>query len=245
MANLPSSMSRRFFSSILAGAFAAAALPGRRGEAAGSKILVLGGSTIHTALGKYLESSLSDGGFSTRRHAKSSSGLARPDFYDWHAEAQRYVSRFTPDATVGMFGGNDGQALFMGDDARPKWIKWEDAAAWKAEYERRVEAFASLIAPAGEQIFWMGMPEMKSNRLDNRMERVNGIYEAVMNGMQNGHYLSTRGLMPGARGYTEFAKIDGKEVRVRAQDGVHYSLHGARVVAEAIVPAIAKVLAGS
>jgi hypothetical protein len=236
-------MNRRTFTLGLAGALGAAMLP-RRARAGGSKVLVLGGSTIHGALGKYIETALAEAGFATERQARSSSGLARPDFYDWPEHARKYQARYTPDATVVMFGGNDGQALFMGEDARPKWIRWEDTAEWKAEYRSRVEAFADAIAPGGEQIFWMGMPEMKSNKLDGRMERMNTIYEAVMADRAGGHYITTRGLMPGVRGYAEFAKVGGKEVRVRAEDGVHYSIHGARIVAEAVVPAVAKVLGG-
>lgn len=231
---------RRSFSIGVSAALAAALLP-RRAHASSAKVLVLGGSTIHGALGKNIETALTDAGFTTQRHAKSSSGLARPDFYDWPAAAKDYAQRFSPDAVVVMFGGNDGQGLFMGEDATPKWIRWDDQG-WEAEYLARVQAFADAVAPNGEQIFWMGMPEMKSNKLDGRMKRMNGIYEAHMSARSSGHYLSTRGLMPGVQGYSEFAKIDGKQVRVRTEDGVHYSLHGARIVADAIVPAVAKLL---
>jgi hypothetical protein len=231
---------RRSFSIGLSAALAAAVLPSRA-QAGSAKILVLGGSTIHGALGKNIEAALTEAGFATQRHAKSSSGLARPDFYDWPSAAKGYCQRFSPDAVVVMFGGNDGQGLFMGEDAKPGWIRWEDEA-WKPEYRARVEAFADAVAPNGEHIFWMGMPEMKSNKLDGRMKRMNGIYDAVVSARANGHYLSTRGLMPGVQGYSEFAKIDGKQVRVRTEDGVHYSLHGARIVSEAIVPVVAQTM---
>jgi uncharacterized protein len=231
---------RRSFTIGLSAALTAALLP-RRARAGSAKILVLGGSTIHGALGKNIEGALTSAGFTTQRHAKSSSGLARPDFYDWPAAAKTMCQRFSPDAVVVMFGGNDGQALFMGEDAKPEWIRWEDQA-WAAEYTARVKTFADAIAPNGEQIFWMGMPEMKSSKLDGRMERMNGIYAAQMSARSNGHYLSTRGLMPGVQGYSEFATIEGKKVRVRTEDGVHYSLHGAAIVADAIVPEVAKLM---
>lgn len=229
---------RRGFLLGLGGAAALAAFP--RPAFAGAKVLVLGGSTIHGALGKYIEDSLVEAGVTTDRHAKSSSGLARPDFYDWHAAAQKQVARSGPQAVVVMFGGNDGQALFMGDDASPKWIKWDEADAWKAEYRRRVDALADVLGDGGAQIYWMGMPEMKSNKLNGRMERMNTIYAEAMQARASGHFISTRGLMPGATGYAEFAKVGGKQVRVRAEDGVHYSIHGARIVAAAVVPAVAK-----
>lgn len=237
------STTRRTFTLGLAGAIAAAMLP-RRARAASGKILILGGSTMHGALGQYFEDALSAAGYSSKRHAKSASGLARPDFYDWPAAVKKDVAGYSPDAAIVNFGGNDGQALFMGEDEQPKWIRWEEDAAWKAEYRARVDAFADLLAPAGQQIFWLGMPEMKSNKLDGRMKRMNTIFEAAMNARPNGHYLPMRGLIPGVRGYAEFATIGGKELRVRAQDGVHYSIHGARIVTEAIVPEVVQTLGG-
>ena len=230
-------LGRRSFTLGLATALGAGLLP-RVSRAGSSKVLILGGSTIHGALGKYIEDSLGESGLAVQRHAKSSSGLARPDFYDWPKAAAEYFQRFSADATIVMFGGNDGQALFMGDDAPSKWIKWEDEAAWVAEYQRRVEAFASAVSPAGQQLFWLGMPEMKSSKLDGRMGRINDIYESAMKARSGGHFVSTRNLMPGVSGYAEFAKIGGKEVRVRAEDGVHYSIHGAKIVAEAVVPLV-------
>ena len=215
-----------------------AVLP-RRAFAGGQTVLVMGGSTIHGALGEYIETSLGESGFSTQRHARNSSGLARPDFYDWHAAAKKDIARYKPAAVVVNFGGNDGQALFMGESAKPQWIKW-DEEGWAAEYRRRVDSLAEILAANGARVFWMGMPEMKSNKLDGRMGRLNGIYEAAMQARPDGHYISTRGLMPGASGYTEFAQVNGKKVRVRAEDGVHYSIHGARIVAAAVVPAVAE-----
>ena len=231
---------RRGFLLGLGGALALTVLP-RSAAAGGAKVLVLGGSTIHGALGKYIEDALTESGLAAERHAKSSSGLARPDFYDWEAAAKKYIARTSPQAVVLMFGGNDGQALFMGEDASPKWIKW-DEEGWTAEYRRRVDALADRLGQSGAQLYWMGMPEMKSTKLNARMERMNGIYEAAMQARPNGHYVSTRGLMPGASGYTEFAKVGGKQVRVRAEDGVHYSIHGARIVAAAVVPSVADAL---
>ena len=235
-------LDRRSFTLGLTGALALALLP-RRARAGAGKVLILGGSTIHGALGKTIEETLQAAGLTTQREAKSSSGLARPDFHDWPVKAKAYADRFSPDAVVVMFGGNDGQALFMGEDASPKWIKWEEQG-WSAEYRKRVGAFADAVSGNGAQIVWLGMPDMRSSKLNERMGRMNGIYEAEMNARQNGHYVATQTLIPGVSGYSDFAKIDGKEVRVRADDGVHYSLHGAKIVAGAVAPQVVSLLGG-
>src|SRR6185503_3231916 len=88
---------------------------------------------------------------------KSSSGLARPDFHDWHEAAADIVKGWKPAASVVMFGGNDVQGLYMG---KGEWIRWNDDG-WDEEYGRRIDAFSEIIAPAGERIFWVGMPVMR------------------------------------------------------------------------------------
>jgi hypothetical protein len=234
-------LGRRSFNLGLVGALTAAMLP-RASRAGAAKVLILGGSTFNGALGKYLEESLRESGLDVQRHAKSASGLARPDFHDWPKDAAARFAKFPADATLVMFGGNDGQALFMGEQADPKWIKWEDTSAWAAEYRRRVDAFADAVAPTGQHVFWLGAPEMASSKLDARMQVINAIVEQAMQARSAGHYVSTRDLIPGVSGYSEFATIDGKQVRVRAEDGVHYSLHGAKFVAQAVLPELGKAL---
>lgn len=236
-----STLHRRAFTLGLSGAALAALLP-RRARAGGHRILVIGGSAIKTALGKYIEEAIAGLGNETKRHAKSSSGLSRPDFYDWVAAAGKQRAAFKPDATVAMFGGNDAQALFMGDDAKPKWIRWDDAG-WADEYRKRVAAVADALTPNGEHVFLLGMPEMRSSGFDKRMKTMNAIYEAEMATRPNGHFVDTRGRMPGSNGrYVESATIGGKTVELRGEDGIHFAVEGAKILADAVAPEIVAAL---
>ena len=234
-------LERRTFTLGLAGALAAAWLPARRAHARAYKIMVIGGSTIKGALGRYIEKTLEEYGNEVLRIAKSATGLARPDFYDWPEVAAAGYADFSPGATIVMFGGNDGQGLYMGKDADDEWVRWGNEE-WEAEYRRRVLAFAELIAPAGELIFWVGMPAMGSSSLSAKVELMNSVFEEEMGKREGGYYLATRGLIPGTEGYAEHATLDGHRVRVRAADGVHYSSAGAKVVADQLVPKILDIL---
>ena len=51
--------------------------------------LIVGDSNIFGPLGKSLERSLGALGFDVKRRGKATSGLARPDFFDWSTEARR------------------------------------------------------------------------------------------------------------------------------------------------------------
>jgi hypothetical protein len=211
----------------------------RRARADVPRVLLVGDSMIAGGVGIYLQRRLKkQAGFETLRHGKSSTGLARPDFYDWVGIGAQLREEFQPDATVVMFGGNDGQGLYMGRGSNPKWIRYTDEA-WTAEYRRRVNAFADAIAPNGQQIFWIGMPVMKPTKLHARVRHMNTIYRAEMAIRKNATFLDIWRVLAGEAGeYVDKLDIGGKKVRVRAHDGVHISGGGATVIVDHVAPTI-------
>jgi len=238
MVSTPRSFDRRTFVLGVSAGLTAALLPRGSRAASGKKILIMGGSQIAGGLGLYLGNQLEAQGYTVHRKAKSSSGLARPDFFDWPSEAARQYEEFRPDATVCLFGGNDGQGLHMGKGADPKWIRWDDAA-WDAEYSRRVDAFAEAVSPEGEMVLWLGMPMVRPPKLRSRVHHMNEIFEATMAARDNRHFLSTWAVLADAKGgYTDHLVIDGKRVLLRGHDGVHLTVKGAHHVADAVAPMV-------
>jgi hypothetical protein len=91
--------------------------------------LVLGDSNIYGSLGTELERSLQALGYRTDRFARSGSGLARPDYFDWFAEAPALIEAADPDVVFFMCGGNDGQGLMPRSRAQRR-IPYDDDEAW-------------------------------------------------------------------------------------------------------------------
>jgi hypothetical protein len=243
----PLGPTRRAWMKGLAGLAGAATLwPGRAradryGPQGGTRVLVLGDSMIAGGFGLYLARALGeDRGYDVTRRGKSSSGLARPDFFDWLAEAKRLVGDTPYDATVVMFGGNDVQGLHMG---KSEWVRWEDEG-WSEEYARRVNALADIVAPAGQQLFWIGMPVMRPSKFHARVQRVNTIYRAEMAIRPNALFVDIWSVLADEDGeYSDHiyiprdegpdeedpdaAKPKRKKVLVRAGDGIHLTVAGA------------------
>jgi len=211
------------------------------------KILVLGDSMIAGGVGLFLENGLRrEHGYNVRRKGKSSTGLARPDFFSWPKEAAAQVEAFQPDAVVAMFGGNDVQGLYMG---KGEWITWPEPE-WPAEYARRVNAFADIVAPAGQPLFWIGMPVMRPEKFHLRVQRVNTIYRAEMAVRPGGRFIDIWRLLADANGeYSDRLDVDGlpggKTERVRAGDGIHLSVAGAHRVAAHVRAIIHETLSGA
>lgn len=228
---------RRLLAAIAGATAAAAARPARADEpttvgAPAKKILLLGDSMIAGGIGVFLEKSLRKlHGYDVRRRGKSSTGLARPDFFSWPKEAAAQVAAFPPDAVICMFGGNDVQGLWM---SRGQWVTWPEPG-WPAEYARRVNAFADIVAPNGQPLFWIGMPVMRPEKFHVRVQRVNTIFRAEMAIRPGGHFIDIWRLLADEDGnYADRLDVDGvpggKTERVRAGDGIHLSVAGAHRV---------------
>ena len=81
-----------------------------------AKVYIVGDSDAGT-FGPYLETLL-DGTLvtETELNYKVSSGLARPDFFNWPVELEQKLPEVDPDIVVVTFGGNDSQGLSLPQD---------------------------------------------------------------------------------------------------------------------------------
>ncbi|MGB1275916.1 MAG: DUF459 domain-containing protein [Nannocystaceae bacterium] len=203
-----------------------------------ASVLVIGGSAMFGSLGRILAEDLGHAGYLAVREAKVSSGLARPDFFDWPACARALYAAHRPVATVCMFGGNDGQGLYMGKDADPPWIRWHEPG-WSQEYGDRVQALLDAVTPRNEHVFWLGMPMMASQDRTVRMHRLNQIVGDRVRQLPRGSFLDTWQLLANAKGrYARTIRVEGKRVTVRAKDGVHFTRGGSTLIANHVIPIV-------
>ena len=71
---------------------------------------------------------------------KVSSGLSRPDFYDWPQRMIDQIVDWNPDATAVLFGANDGRT----STSHGKVLK-VGTKAWQAQYAKRVGKAMSIL----------------------------------------------------------------------------------------------------
>ncbi|WP_419916384.1 DUF459 domain-containing protein [Candidatus Poriferisodalis sp.] len=162
-----------------------------------------------------------------------SSGLSRPDFYDWPTRIVEVLAAEDPDAVVLMFGGNDAQAIVVdGQIAR----RFSDA--WVQEYSARVGHVMDLVTTDPDRVLiWVGQPIMEDPEYDSRMQGVNEIFEAEAAKRDRVHYVDTRDLFRGPNGgFSRYvADADGQLADVRLTDGVHLSTVGGRWLSQVLL----------
>ncbi|WP_426753984.1 DUF459 domain-containing protein [Myxococcus sp. Y35] len=230
----------------------AAPVPGTAPTPAGSpapevarkhKVLLLGDSLIATGFGEYLQAQLdAHPRIQSARRAKSSTGLARPDFFDWMDVGREEVERHQPDVVVVILGGNDGQSLQDTKGGKP--VPW-GRAEWQAAYRQRMEEFLGVLASPGRKIVWLELPATGLKRFEQKLRIIRAVQREVVSSRQDAVHLDTRPFFTDAKGRAlRQARVDGfrKPMRLRMQDGVHFTVAGGRYFANKVYPEVLGVL---
>lgn len=158
------------------------------------------------------------------RQGRISTGLSRPDYFDWPREMGRIVGGFRPDLVVVMIGENDGQHI------RSETGRIEAQAAttaWPPAYEERVEAFMEIAIAGDARVVWVGLPIVRDRAKWSGLQRRNEIFAEAADRVGDVEYLDTWELFDGPDGgYTAYLRDDGRLQEVRTQDGLHFTPTG-------------------
>jgi hypothetical protein len=156
------------------------------------------------------------------QRAKASTGFARTDSYDWNAEVADLLKKETYQIAVIMFGDNDAQPIRSGKD----WLK-AGSEGWRDIYGQRVEAFIKKLRAANIAVYWVGLPIMRSPGQNGDAEAMNEVFreKAFINGAK---FIDTwNGFTDEAGRYSAYGPdMTGQVKRLRADDGVHFTMRG-------------------
>ena len=198
------------------------------------RVMVVGASSIQTDLGRALERRIEDDlGVEVLRHGRHSTGMARPDYFDWNARALELNADFRPDLVIAQFGGNDGQGLTDRDTGRAVAPFFTDD--WDAVYGARLEAFVDLFSDEAVPVVILGMPAMRNAYHQSKMARINAVTRAACE-RAGAYFVDTFAMTADAAGNPlARAEVDGRPRIVHASDGMHLSRYGSDMVAAGIV----------
>jgi hypothetical protein len=202
--------------------------------AAPAKVLVVGDSDAGT-FGPYLKELLDGTGVAqTTVDYKVSSGLARPDFFDWPGHLTDELPTADPDIVVVTFGGNDAQGLAL---ANGSFLNGDPVVAkdeWLPEYTRRAGEVMDLLAAEGRTVIWVGIPNDDSPEVTARLAIQDEAVRAAIATRPAVQFVDTwdRFSSPNG-GWAEYVidPRDGLGKDVRADDGFHLNDNGAEILA--------------
>ena len=183
------------------------------------RILVLGdslGDGLWSGLYRAMES---DATLEFLNRSKGNASLFRDDT---HTELAKLLKAENFQVAVVMFGANDAQAAKKDGT----WYK-VGSEAWREVYGKRVEDFIKQLRAAKIATYWVGLPIMRSPGQSEDAEVLNEVFreKAFINGAKfvdvwNGF------ADEGGRFSPYGPDLDGQARRMRADDGVHFTMRG-------------------
>jgi hypothetical protein len=196
------------------------------------RVLIVGDS-IGLDMGGALQSDLaSTGVVNAGLDARESTGLTRPDYFNWPAELQSDLKSANPQVVVVMIGANDAQD-FLGPPDVPY-----TSSQWNTLYAQRAAQFMQIAGSGGATVVWVGMPPMQDPNLSGQMIDIDVVdaHQATL-ATPPAHFVNTVKSLGTARGgYTAFVtNAAGQIVNTRTPDGIHLTPGGSQVVAQQVI----------
>jgi uncharacterized protein len=161
--------------------------------------------------------------------AKPSSGLSRPDFFDWPKEIPSIVKRFDPDVFIVSMGTNDDQAVRLADRS---WIR-PDQPKWSQVYRARVRTMLkNMVDGRARKIVWIGPNSVHGRKIGSRRYRINEMMRDEVERFEgDAQYIDLYRMITHEHGKVKRLirrESDGRFFKARAKDGVHLSLPALR-----------------
>ena len=197
------------------------------------QLLITGDSMIEFWGSKLVNAADDQGAVKAKVDVRYGTGLVRPDFFDWQAHAPKVIAERKPEAVMIMMGGNDGQNIRLSSGQ----ILQAGSAEWQAEYQRRAASVMAALSSGGRRVYWVGMPIPKSSKLRPRFESANAAAAAAAAANPAVRFIDIWDLFAKDGKYADYLRdSSGRQVLVRARDGIHLSRDGAARLSAHLLP---------
>lgn len=164
---------------------------------------------------------------------KVSSGLADQGIRDWPDYAEQEMSSSDPDAIVFLIGTNDASIVntYDGND--------DGVHDWEVDYRDRINRMMTTFAGGSRHrtVYWLGPPTMGDQSLNEGGYELGRVMrEEARKLARDVVYVDTYRLFSDENGdYSRsLPNTDGEIETMRISDGIHFSVDGAKYLADTI-----------
>ncbi len=159
---------------------------------------------------------------------QNGSGLITPEYFDWPAYIRTEMAEKNPNLVVFMIGAND--AKFFADPE---------------EYRALVAEAMDLMEAPERRVIWVGQPNSSQEKLAANVPAINTIFQEEAAKRPWVTFVDTWGVTSDDAGnYSQVLPgAEGEGVIARADDGVHLTQAGGKILADAVMAAIGELYA--
>lgn len=166
--------------------------------------------------------------FAVYQFSHEATGFTRYQSLDLYKDAQTKLVQQPIDIALINFGANDTQGIWVDGGAAPYMSK-----PWQALIASRATALVGYLQGQGVAVGWVGLPRMRKPAFDGDIQAMNAFYAGLMCKL---HVPFVNPVAASEDASHHFAKelIDPTTrtpYLARADDGIHMSPHGYRIIA--------------
>ncbi|MFV3403044.1 MULTISPECIES: SGNH/GDSL hydrolase family protein [Pseudomonas] len=169
--------------------------------------------------------------------SKQSTGLAYPGFFNWPKTVADTLEHGPNIRLMVVFlGPNDPWDMPQGK-GKP-FLRFK-SPEWEVAYRARIDAILDQARAHNVQVLWVGPPNMEKARLSTAMGYLSGLYQA-QTALYGQHYVSANPILGYADDTFSYTvqTPEGKRVKVRVDDGIHFTITGQKMIAEQVLSLI-------
>ena len=185
------------------------------------------GDSLATGYGTALEAYAQDAGYQADLATKGSSGLTRPEFFDWPNHLNVWLNNDGARLVVFGVGANDAQPITVDDQ------KFDvTTPEWTVEYRRRVREVIDMVTSRGKQLVWVGTPDAKDDGFTAKLSILRDATRAAVD------EAAAQGLA--VRYYDTWSQFEGPNER--GSDGFHLNQAASRVLGRSLLVVVQEML---
>ena len=167
--------------------------------------------------------------FTVHRFTKQSTGFTRYKSLNLFNEARSQLSSQPVDLAVVSFGAND------------TWDIWEEGQLmpymgeeWQRIIGERVRAYIEQLEDSGADVVWVGLPSMRKPTFNDQVKQMNDFNQKLMCELKVPFIDTLPKSLDDDGNYTEMLRRNGEgaPIRARAEDGIHMTMTGYRILTE-------------
>ena len=196
------------------------------------RILIMGDSLVAVAggFGDIIEQKLIKlDDIEVLRKGKVSSGMSRPDYFDWKKESKTLLESFNPNIAIVMMGTNDAQSF----ENQEREVLFYGTEEWDKEYKNRIIAFDKQLTNHNIRVFKIGLPQMKDTAYAEKIQHINKLNKEASEETEQVTFISGEELLDG---YQAFMPDENGIMRAtRLDDGIHLTYFGGSLLVDQVI----------
>lgn len=195
--------------------------------------VLFAGDSLMQGVAPHIQKQLQASGVQSLNLSKQSTGLAYPKFFDWPTTIKNTIAKDKSiKVLVIMLGPND--PWDMPVKGGGQYLKFE-TPEWNAEYQARMADILNFAKDNQVGVIWVTPPNMKKQKLDTQMMYISNVMAEELARHQV-QMLDARPIMGSVNNqYNDYVEKDGKKVKMRTGDGIHFTPDGQRALAQSIL----------